>query len=197
MGDSCGCKVGRVAAEYGRSDVDEWLREEWADGTSVRDLTASFNEDLVEHALTAVDANLLEWNRTRVYEALHTEELGETETIEIRRNLERLGVDVEGLAADMVSHQTVYRHLTDCLSASGPEEKTAAERREDARDRIYALQQRTALVTESTVESLQNAGVTDVGDPDVLVDVRVVCRECQRSMDLERLLTEGCDCGGE
>ncbi|WP_440992049.1 rod-determining factor RdfA [Haloarchaeobius baliensis] len=195
--EDCGCKVGRVSAAYDRGDVDDWLPAAWEDGTSVRSLTRRFNEELVEAALTAVDGSRLEWSRTPVYEALHTDELPESEAIQIRRELERAGVDVDGLADDLVSHQTVYRHLTNCLAASGPAEKTPEERREQARDRIYALQQRTSLVTESTLDSLQNAGVTDLGDPDVLVDVRIVCRDCGRSMDLEQVLTDGCGCPSE
>lgn len=192
--ETCGCKVGRVTAEYDRSDVDEWLVAEWRNGTSVRRLTEELNEDLVAAGLAAADVSRLEWSRTPVYEALHTDDLAEAESIEIRRELERAGVDADELAGDLVSHQTVYRHLTNCLSASKPAEKSETELREQARDRIYALQQRTSLVTESTLESLQNNGVTGVGDPEVLVDVRIVCRDCGRSMDLEQVLTEGCPC---
>lgn len=192
--DTCGCKIGRVTAKYGRGDVDEWLIEEWQDEMSIRSLTAEFNKEIIEEELTAVGASRLEWSKTPVYEALHTEELSEPETIEIRRELERAGVDVEQLSSDLVSHQTVYRHLRNCLATSGPDEKSAEERREQARNRIYALQQRASLVTESTVESMQTAGVTNVGDPEVLVDVRIVCRDCGRSMDLDEVLTGGCDC---
>ncbi|MFC4405949.1 rod-determining factor RdfA [Haloarchaeobius iranensis] len=195
--DSCGCKVGRVAASYGHSNVDAWLLEEWQDGTSIRSLTEEFNEELVERELAAVGASRLTWSKTPVYEALHTDELSEPERIEIRRELERAGVDVEQLGADLVSHQTVYRHLKNCLGAVGPEEKTADERREQARDRVYALQQRASVVTESTVESLQTAGVTAVGDPEVLVDISVVCRDCGQSMDFDQLLTSGCGCPSE
>lgn len=191
---SCGCKVGRVTAAYEHPNVDEWLFEEWQEGTSIRSLTEELNEELIERKLAAVGATRFEWSKTPVYEALHTDELSEPETIEIRRELERAGVDVEQLSADLVSHQTVYRHLKNCLGAAGSEEKTAEERREKARNRIYALQQRASVVTESTVESLQKAGVTDIGDPEVLVDINVVCRDCGQSMDLDQLLTSGCDC---
>jgi DNA-binding transcriptional ArsR family regulator len=191
---SCSCKVGRVTAEYGRTNVDEWLIEEWQDGTSIRSLTEEFNKELIESKLSAVGVSRLEWSKTPVYEALHTEELSKPEAIEIQRELERAGVEVEQLTADLVSHQTVYRHLKNCLGASGPDEKTAEERREQARNRVYALQQRASLVTESIVESMQTAGVTDVGDPEVLVDVRVVCRDCGQSMDFDQVLTDGCGC---
>lgn len=192
--DDCGCKVDRVTGEYDLAAVDEWLVEEWQDGTSVRKLTEALNEDLVGTRLAAVDADRFEWSRTPVYEALHTDDLDEPEAIEIRRELDRAGIDVEELSSDLVSHQTVYRHLTNCLGASASEEKTPEERRQTARDRVYALQQRTTLVTESTLESLQAADATEIGDPDVLVDIQVVCRDCGRSMDFEHVLTDGCDC---
>ena len=190
----CGCKVGRVSSTYGLDTVDERLAEEWHGGTSVRNLTETFNRELIETQLTNGPGTKSEWAHAPVYEAIQTDELDEPDAIEIRRELERAGVDVDSLSSDLVSHQTVYRHLTNCLSATGPDEKTTEERRQQAKDRIYALQQRTTLVTESTIESLQKAGATDIGDPDVLVDVRIVCRDCGRSMDLEQVLTDGCDC---
>lgn len=74
------------------------------------------------------------------------------------------------------------------------EEKTPDERRETARKTVYALQQRTELVTESTIETLQSAGITDLGDIEILVDFQVVCDNCGRSMDLETAISDGCDC---
>lgn len=193
----CSCKVGRVADEYGLSGADEWLVADWQDGTSVRELAKTFNEDVVAARMNAIDTSRLTWSRMPVYEAIHTDELDEPDAIEIRRELEREGIDVDTLADDLVSHQSVYRHLTNCLDASKADDPTPEERLETARDRVYALQQRTTLVTESTLESLQRADVTDVGDPDVLVDIIVACRECGRSMEFNRALTDGCDCDTE
>jgi hypothetical protein len=130
--DIC-CKVGRVASERGLSGIDEWLIEEWQNGTSVRSLTERLNKDLIESELTSVNAVRLELSNIPVYESLHTDELDEPEAIEIKRELERTGVNVESLVSDLVSPQTVYRHLTNCISASGPEEKTVEERQEKAR----------------------------------------------------------------
>lgn len=59
---------------------------------------------------------------------------------------------------------------------------------------MYALQQRTELVTESTIETLQSAGVTEMGEIEVFVDLQVVCDECRRSMDFETAISTGCDC---
>lgn len=192
--EGCGCKIGRIMTEYGLSDVDTRLVDGWQTGTSVRRLTEELNKDVIESALTAANVGQVEWSRTPVFEALHTNELSNTEEIEIQRELERAGVDVEQLSADLVSHQTVYRHLTKCLDASKDDEKTPTERREKARDTVYALQQRMELVTESTLESLQSADVTDLGDIEVLVGLQVVCSACGQSIDFETAIQDGCRC---
>ena len=88
----------------------------------------------------------------------------------------------------------MYRHLTQCLDASKGDDRTPDERRETAKDTVYALQQRTEIVTESTVEALQSAGITDLGEIEVLVDLTVVCSDCGRSMDFESAVDDGCDC---
>jgi DNA-binding transcriptional ArsR family regulator len=192
--DECGCKIGRVTAEYGMSNVDARLVERWRSGTSVRRLTEELNEDIVESELDAANVGRVEWSRSPVYEALHTDELSDAEEIEIRRELDRAGVDVEQLSSDLVSHQTVYRHLTRCLDASKGDDRTPDERRETAKDTVYALRQRTEIVTESTLDTLQSAGITDLGEVEVLVDLRVVCSDCGRSMDFESAIDDGCNC---
>lgn len=192
--DECQCKIGRNTAKYGLSNVNARLADEWQTGRSVRRLTKEFNKDMIESALATANINRTEWSRTPVFEALHTDELSKTEEIEIRRELKRAGVDVEQLSTDLVSHQTVYRHLTKCLGVSTDDETTPAERREKAQNTVYALQQRTELVTESTIESLRSANVTDLGDTEVLVDIQVVCNNCGRSMDFETAIRHGCHC---
>ena len=123
--NGCGCKIGRVSTEYGLDDIDFRLTEDWRSGTSLRQLADELNKDVIESALATVDVGRAEWSRTPVYEALYTDELSEAQAIEIRRELERAGIDVEQLASDLVSHQTVYRHLTQCLETSKTEEKNA------------------------------------------------------------------------
>lgn len=189
-----GCKIGRTATEYELADVDTRLVDDWQSGMSVRRLAELFNKDIIELVLNAANVRQVEWSRSPVYEALRTDELSEAETLKIRRELDRAGIDVEKLSSDLVSHQTVYRHLTQCLDASKSQERTPEERRETARNTVYALQNRTEVVTESTLETLQSAGVTDLEDAEVLVDLQIVCRNCGRSMDFESAIDGGCDC---
>lgn len=192
--NGCGCKIDRVTTEYELSEEDSRLVEEWQIGKSVRKLTEQLNKDIIEAELAAANLGQLEWSRSPVYEALHTDELDNAEEIEIRRKLDRAGIDVEELSFALVSHQTVYRHLTQCLDVSKDDGQTPDERREKARNTVYALQQRTEIVTAKTVKSLQSAGVTDLGDIEVLVDLQVVCGDCGRSMDFETAISDGCNC---
>ena len=85
--NDCNCKVGGVTTEYGLSNVDTRPVEEWQSGTSVRRLTETLNEDVIESELTAANLSNVEWSRSPVYDALHTDELSEAEEIEIRREL--------------------------------------------------------------------------------------------------------------
>lgn len=190
----CVCKIGRLSAEYGISNQETELVKEWQNGKSVRRLTEELNKNIIGEELTASNVGHVEWSRSPVYEALHTDELSDAEEIKIRRELNRAGIDVERLSSDLVSHQTVYRHLTQCLDASKDDDQTPEERRQKAKNTVYALQQRTELVTESTIEQLQSAGITDLGDIEVLVDLQIVCGDCGRSLDFENAISGGCNC---
>jgi hypothetical protein len=196
MGDdaACTCKLSRKRDSYDIHMDDSTLVTEWQNGTSVRSLTRSFNETLIEARGDAVDVTRTEWSRLPIYDILKTDALERSRAIEVQQELERAGVDPETLEDELISHQAMYRHLTSCLDATASDDSTPDERRKKARDTVYALQQRTTVVTESTVETLQNNGITDIGDPDVLVDVQVICRDCGRSMDFETVLGEGCSC---
>jgi hypothetical protein len=191
---ACDCKVTRTRSEYDIDMDDDALVAAWQGETSVRELTRTFNDALIERRLDAADASGAGWDRVPVYEALKTEELSDAESVEVRRELERGGVDPEALEAEFISHQTMYRHLNTCLDASPSNDLTPDERREKARDTVYALQRRTTLVTESTIDTLQAAEITDIGDPDVLVDIQIVCRDCGYATDFETALTGSCNC---
>lgn len=190
----CDCKVGRVSAKYELHDVNSQLVEKWQSGTSIRRLTKSLNKKIIESELTAANVSQLKWSQTPVYKALHTNQLSDAEEIEIRRELDRAGVEVNNLASDLMSHQTLYRHVTQCLGESKDDSPTPQERRSNAKNTVYGLQHRTEIVTRSNLETLESAGITNLGDFEVLVDLQVVCGDCGRSMSFDQAITEGCNC---
>lgn len=123
-----------------------------------------------------------------------TDDLSESRTIEIRRDLQREGVDVDELESALISHQTLHRHFTDCLDASKDGSIGPTEKLDTARDTVFSLQERTHQVIESTISDLRDAGLIDVGEPEVIINIQVVCENCGRSMDFESTLSDGCDC---
>lgn len=106
--NSCGCKIGHVTIEYGFSDIDSRLTEDWRNGTSVRRLTEDLNKDLIETELADANVGHVEWSRTPVYEVLQTDKLSRAEENKIRCELEQAGLDIDQFTSDLVSHQTVY-----------------------------------------------------------------------------------------
>jgi hypothetical protein len=77
----------------------------------------------------------------------------------------------------------MHTYLREIRGAQQPE-KTPTERRDAARERVQKLQDRTAAVTEDTVESLQRQGLVDDGDISVLVDIQVVYTESGEQYDV-------------
>lgn len=198
---SCGCKVGRVTERRGLADLRADLRARWTaedDRASVRDLAERVNVAVVRSALADASLGASEYEAEAVYRLLAGDETSAGRRTAARRRLERGGVDVDTLTDDFVSHQTVHTHLRDCAGATYDDDRTDEERLSTAADTIFALQGRTEAVTRRTVESLRDAGVVDVGEVDVYVDVTVTCRNCGRGRSVDSFLNEGgCPCRGE
>jgi len=188
------CKVGRVAAEHEIEDWTESLVTEWQDGSSVRSLADRFNKSVIDSALDDASTLQSEWTKEPLKDLFLSESTDQSDEIEMRRELERAGVDVDHLEATFVSHQTLYRHFTKCLDASKDTSLTPTNRIDSARETIFSLQRRTQMVTESTITELDRAEIVDIGDSSVIVDIQVLCEECGRSMDVQTVLSEGCDC---
>jgi hypothetical protein len=199
MSDACDCKVGRVAARRGLDGLPADLRARWtADGAeraSLRDLAERFNVAVVRAALAGTRMGASDREAEAVYRLLVDDETSAGRRTETRRRLASAGVDVDALDDDFVSHQTVYTHLTDCAGAEYDDARDDGERLSRARDTLFALQGRTEAVTRQTVASLREAGLLDVGEVDVFVDVTVTCRDCGRGRSVGDLLGDGgCPC---
>ncbi|MFC4541308.1 rod-determining factor RdfA [Halosolutus amylolyticus] len=196
--ESCGCKLGRVAAAYDLAGLDDDLVASWT-GTgdeqySTRELATRVNQRVLEAALDEAGVALKDGEVENTYRLLTDDDVTSGTRVQTRNELEREGVPIEDVESDFVSHQTVYNHLTDCLEAS-LEEPDDEERLERATEKLGALQNRTAVVTEDTIAQLERNDVVDIGEFDVLVSVTVTCQECQQQYTVRELLDErGCGC---
>lgn len=187
----CSCKVGRVAAEHGFGDVHADLERRWAADESVRDLATAFNRRVLRARFERSGRVPIEGEISNLYEVLTDDDVDAGSRTQARERLRQNGIDVEDLEDCFVSHQTVYRHLVDCLDVSTePTHRTDDERVGAWRDRLLSLQTRTARVTERGLDQLRDAGAVEVGSFDVLVDVRVFCEDCGTVYPVEEFLDD-------
>jgi hypothetical protein len=112
---------------------------------------------------------------------------------EVRRQLEREGLDLDEVESDFVSHQAVHTYLRD---HRGAELETEDQSRvEKEAQTIRRLQGRVSVVTESGLSRLSSAGDVTIGDFDVLTDVQVYCGDCGSQYEAVELIERGgCDC---
>jgi hypothetical protein len=194
----CSCKVARTAAAYGLQHVHERLARRWSTGDdSIRELTEEFNRRVLGAALERSGRIPLEGEVANLYRLLTDADVDAGNRTQARERLRKRGVAVDDVEAAFVSHQTMYRHLVDCLDVSrDPAHEDADSRVSTWRDRLASLQSRTARVSERGIEQLHNAGAVEVGSFEVYVDVNVSCVDCGGFYTIEEFLDQGgCDCG--
>lgn len=190
-------KVERVIDSYGLAGLADELERRWVgDGTetqSTRALATYFNKRVLAAAIDDSSVSLVTEDVSDIYEAL-TDETADHDTTLTESRLRRGGVDVSDVRDDFISHQTIYRYLTDVRGA----ERTSpsdSDRLANGSERIQRLQGRTTAVTEQTIDSLASNGIVSIGSFDVLTDVQVFCRDCGRSYDVTTFLQRThCDC---
>lgn len=196
-GSVCGCKVGRAAATYGLSAVHGEFARRWEDEEeSVRGLAEAFNRRVLRAGVERAGRTPLDGEIENRYRVLTDDDVDAGSRTQARERLRRDGVPVEDLEDAFVSHQTMYRHLTDCLDAARePAHEDADSRIEAWRDRLRSLQTRTEQVTRRGLDQLRSAGAVTVGSFEVYVEVNVQCEDCGRFYTAEEFLDRGrCDC---
>lgn len=190
----CQCKVGKTRTGFGVSRTDLELGDRWRTGqASVRDLQRRFNLEVLRTAVEDEDVWMLDGEVENLYRLLTDDDVSEGMRTQARNRLRREGIDVERLTDAFVSHQTMYRHLRNCLDVEPQDDVENTV--ESAIDRLRRLEARTEAVSRDTVESLDENGHVTFGDPDVLVSVTVICRECGAQADvLSAVRDGGCEC---
>lgn len=194
----CSCKVGTVAKRWELDGIHGELERQWTEaGTSIRTLTEQFNRRVLRAGFEASDRTPIDGEIDNLYRVLTGEEIDAGSRTQARERLRRNDVPIEELEGQFVSHQTLYRHLRNCLAVTHEaDDRTTAELIDTWRDRIRALQARTGSVTERGVSQLSDGDAVDIGDFDVLVEVNVICNDCGEFYELETFLDgRTCGCG--
>lgn len=195
--DPTDSKVGRVIAEYDLDGFGAELEARWTgergERTSLRDLADVLNRRLLRQAMAEAGDPPLEPDVEATYQALTGDGVSRGVQTQVRRDLQRQGVDVDSLEADFVTHQAVHTYLTEYR---GAEHVTGDDDpRDSARQTIQRLRSRTLAVVENSLDRLRKAGHLATGDLEVFVNVRVTCTDCGSQYDVVTLLSDGqCDC---
>jgi hypothetical protein len=190
-------KVGRVLAEYSLVELHDQLPDRWlgqsGEPTSLRDLADQINVALVASAMRKAGEEPLEGEAENAYRLLTDEDVSTGVRTQQRNRLDRVGVDVETLETDFVTHQAVYTYLTNGLGISKETETRDPIEKHD--ERIQRLRSRTNAVVENSLSELQEGGHLSGGQFDVIVDVQVYCGECNTQAQLSEFLhAGGCNC---
>lgn len=147
-------------------------------------------------AIGATGDTVLDGQLASYYRALTDDDASTGERVEVTRELERAGVDVDAVLSDFVSHQTIHTHLTTCLGVERTEERTdPTTRRADEQDKVQALLNRCTAVTEDSIERLATTDDLIVGEFELFVDLSVLCTDCGQRQSVTDLLRAGhCNC---
>lgn len=192
-------KVEKVIERYDLEGMGEQLERHWLgtddESRSLRNLADDFNVAVLRAALRAVGEQPLDGEVATMYRTLVGDDTSSGDRTQVRRTLDRAGVDVDRLEGDFVTHQAVHTYLTKGRGAR--KETEAADPRESARGTVQRLKSRLSAVTETTLSQLRNRDVVTLGEFDVLVTVDVACADCGAHRQVTELLDDGgCDCDG-
>jgi hypothetical protein len=190
-------KVGRLIEDHDLTGLGETLERRWlGEGTeqqSLRDLAEFFNKELLAAVMYEAGVNTIEGELDNLYRLLTDDDVSSGNRTQARNRLKRNDIDVEELEREFVTHQAVHTYLTEFRGVSRDDR---GHRSLEADERtLTKLRNRTATVTESVVEQRSNRGDISLDEFDVLVDVRILCRDCGSQYTVGELFEQGgCDC---
>lgn len=191
-------KVERVIETYDLEHLGDELERRWtADGTereSLRDLADYMNRRILESAVQPQGESLHAEEIERLFEQVQGTAGTASSRVEAEATLQRLDVDVDGVRADFVSHQTVYTYLTETRGVELDDDSVPADPAGNRRAVVQRLRSRLGTVTEESIRALAAADHLSIGEFEVIVGVTVHCADCGSTHDVSTLLANG-DCG--
>lgn len=193
-------KIERVIESYGLNGLGDALERRWIgvdeDRQSLRDLADYFNRRILEAALEEAGEQPIDGETENHYRLLTDDDVSASARTQAENRLDRLGIDVESLRRDFVSHQAVHTYLTEVREASLPQDEfTADDAIQSRQETILRLRNRLVAVTERSLESIRDAGYISLGTFDAMVRVTIYCNDCGAAYDLADLLhRRACEC---
>lgn len=189
-------KVARLIDEYDLNGLGEEMARRWTaeEGRwSLRELADHFNQAIMEAAIESNGSRLLDGELENIYRLLTDEDVAHADRTRARRRLEREGIEVDNLLDDFVSYQAIRTFLTKYQGAEyTPDDNDPLERE---MTNVQQLRGRVDSVTKGKLEQLRDSADLTLGEFRTLVDVRVICEDCNGQYDVVELLERGgCNC---
>jgi len=189
-------KVARLIEEhdlegFGAEMEARWTAEE--DRMSLRALAAYFNQEVLRTRLEAAGITMLDGELENIYRLLTDDDVSAAERTQVRRRLQRDGLDVDAVEDHFVTYQAIRTYLTEYRDAEYVRDDRDPIEREV--ENVERLRGRVETVTSGKLEQLRERGDLSLGSFRTVVDVKVVCEDCHSQYDVLDLLDRGgCDC---
>jgi hypothetical protein len=170
------------------------MEARWQEGAgSLRGLADEFNQAVLGSGLERNGHLPLQGETENLHRLLTADDVSGGMRTQAHNRLAGIGLDSESLVADFVSYQSVNRHLHGCRDL--PTDDPTGLSIEDAKDRLYALRNRTTAVTEETLAQLASAEAVEIGSFEVVIDLGVTCTDCGSQFNVVELLSrKKCQC---
>ena len=190
-------KVSRIIERYDLPGIETELESMWTRSEnrySLRKLADWLNQRMLEVALEEADVNTVTDDVSYIYSVMMGERGSSGQQTQLKRQLERDGVDVEELIDDFLTYQAIRSYLINHRNASLSTKDDDEVRRNEAQT-IERVRERVRAVTESKMDRLVDSDRLHVGPYHVFADVRVLCEECGNQYAVRELFSAGsCDC---
>jgi hypothetical protein len=168
-----------------------WIAEE--DRSSLRELARHFNQQVLKQSLEYANMHLLDREVKNIYDLLTDDDVSGADQTRTRRRIEKNNIDVNSLKKDFVTYQAIRFYLTEYRNAEYTSSVTDPLEREATN--LKKLRGRTVSVTDGKLQQLRASGQLSLGDFRTIVDIQVICEECNTQFDVFELLELGaCNC---
>jgi hypothetical protein len=192
-----GSKLSRLIDQYSLDELGDQLEDYWLaesdDRYSLRGLAEYVNHQLLRMVMENTGMNPLDGEIENTYRLLTADDVSAGTRTQTRRDLERAGIDVEALEADFVSRQAIHTYLTKDRGVSYTSTDSDPVAKEASV--INGFKRRLTATVHSKLERLRNANAVTLGEFEVLLDVRVLCKDCGAQYQISEFLeARTCEC---
>jgi len=190
-------KIDRLIDKYDLEGMSAEIEERWTreNGDSTREIANFFNKRLLKEQLKHAEIQPLESELDTLYRFVAGEQMDTAEKIEVEERLTRTDVNIEELADDFISHQTIYNYLTEERGVEYTKSQTPEQRLRKSNESIQKVQGRLTAMTDSIIDSLVNVDILKLGEYDVISQVYIYCQNCETRFEISELFEQkSCEC---